>query len=80
MNKADKKKLCSGCRNNRYNMGLGYRESSVDAVVTCTECWSLEDAKVIKAQIVSVSRRPPFTGPKVKTLSCWSGDGWCKVE
>ena len=33
--------VCPGCRDNRYNLGQGYRESENDAVVTCDYCWSL---------------------------------------
>ena len=40
------KSLCSGCRQNRYNMGKGYQESSRDAVVSCDQCWSYKSATV----------------------------------
>ena len=30
LSKSEKKKLCSGCRNDRYNMGKGYQETGND--------------------------------------------------
>jgi hypothetical protein len=80
MNKAQKRKLCSGCRNNRYNMGKGYQESGIDAPVTCSECWNLKDARVISKRVVSISQRPPFTNAKQKVLSCWSCPGYATVD
>jgi hypothetical protein len=70
LSKSEKKKLCSGCRNNRYNMGKGYQETEHDAVVSCDECWSLEDASVcVKDVYYSPSQVKPI---KRKALSCWS--------
>ena len=42
------KRLCSGCRDNRYNMGSGYRERpGIDAPVTCDHCWHLDPTKAV---------------------------------
>ena len=34
------RKVCPGCRHNRYNRGKGYTErAGIDAPVTCHMCW-----------------------------------------
>jgi hypothetical protein len=79
--KSEKKKLCSGCRNNRYNMGVGFVErQGIDAVVTCNECWSLATAKIVKRKRVSISQVPPWTQKPIKTLSCKSETGYVYVN
>jgi len=81
LSKSDKKKLCLGCRNNRYNMGAGFVERpSVDAVVTVNECWHLAEAKLVLRRRVSISQVPPWTQPKTKTLSCKSEPGYVYTE
>lgn len=81
MTKNEKKKMCSGCRNNRYNMGVGYSErTGIDAVVTCEECWSLETAKVVLKKMVSISQQPPFTQKPIKVLSCYSVPGYVFID
>jgi hypothetical protein len=70
LSKAEKKKLCVGCRDNRYNMGVGYQESSVDAAVTCKECWSLASATLTDKMVYySVNDVKPTL--RTRTLSCW---------
>ena len=81
MNKADKKKLCAGCRNNRYNMGAGYCERpGIDAPVTCDECWNLASARVVQRKLVPISQTPPWTQIPLRMLSCYSADGYVAVE
>lgn len=81
ISKLAKKKLCSGCRNNRYNMGVGFVERpGIDAVVTCNECWSMKTAKVVMKKRVSVSQVPPWTQKPIKTLSCKSEPGFVYVD
>jgi hypothetical protein len=81
MNKADKLELCSGCRNNRYNMGKGYCERpGVDSPVTCTECWNLEGATVVRRRLVPYSQTPPWEQAPVRVLSCYSREGYACVE
>jgi hypothetical protein len=81
MTKNEKKKLCSGCRNNRYNMGKGFCERpGIDAPVTSEECWSFKSAKVVKKKIVSVSQRPPWNQKPRKVLSCFSMPGYACVD
>ena len=81
MNKSDKKKMCAGCRNNRYNMGNGFVErAGIDAVVTVDECWSLETAKVVLKKRVSISQTPPFLQKPQKTLDCKSEVGYAYLS
>lgn len=81
MNKQDKKKMCSGCRNNRYNMGRGFVErEGIDAVVTSDECWNLKDSRVVSKKRVSISQTPPFTQSPVKVLSCYSESGYVYID
>jgi len=82
LTKSAKKLLCSGCRNNRYNMGKGYQEGPNDAPVPGDECWSLSDAKVIMARRVSTSMLPSGYGciAPQQTLSCYHCSGYCMIE
>ena len=73
---ANKKKMCSGCRNNRYNQPAGFRETENDVPVTGEGCWSLKDAVVVKKRLVSYSQRPPWKQSKSKYLSCYSMPGY----
>lgn len=75
------KKLCSGCRNERYNFGKGFVErEGIDAPVTCTQCWSFEDAKIVKKKIVSISQVPPWKNKPVWVLSCYSKPGFAVID
>jgi hypothetical protein len=70
ISKSEKKKLCAGCRSERYNMGVGYQEDSTAALVTCQECWSLDSAKLCnKLVYLTVSSAKPYL--KKHTLTCW---------
>ncbi|MBK9497222.1 MAG: hypothetical protein IPO08_22435 [Xanthomonadales bacterium] len=81
ISKREKKKLCSGCRNNRYNMGAGFCERpGIDAVVTADECWNLESATVVKKKMVSISQTPPWLQAPIKTLSCKSVSGYVFID
>ena len=70
ISKTEKKKLCSGCRSERYNMGVGYQEDPRAAPVGCKECWSLATAKVCNKLVY---RTPSAIKPYLKkhTLTCW---------
>lgn len=73
MRKSEKKKLCVSCHDNRYNMGVGFQETSFDAVVTCGECWSLPSAKIVnKLVYYSVGDYKPTL--RKGTLSCWHNE------
>lgn len=57
-----KANVCSGCRHNRYNQGVGYAErEGIDAPVTVDKCWSLTPDNI------KYSRR-------AKTYYCLCGD------
>jgi hypothetical protein len=72
ISKESKKKLCSGCRSERYNMGIGYQETSKDVPVTCKECWSLASARVVtKGVYYSAGQYRPY---RLRTLSCWHNE------
>jgi hypothetical protein len=73
LSKLEKKKLCSGCRANRYNMGVGYQESKIDAPVTCDECWSLSSATLCN-KLIYYSPNDYKPTKKYRTLSCWHND------
>jgi len=81
MSKAEKRKLCVGCRNNRYNMGRGFVErAGIDAVVDVDECWSLKRARVVTKKRVSISQAPPWNQSPTKTLDCKSEPGYVYVD
>lgn len=64
------KKLCSGCKDNFYN---GNNPLGVE------ECWSFENAQVVKKKFVPMSQRPPWNMPAVTTLSCHRKTGYAAV-
>jgi len=41
-----KKRLCSGCRNDRYNYRGMCERPGIDAVVTSDNCWSIDNDAV----------------------------------
>lgn len=70
ISKTEKKKLCSGCRSERYNMGVGFQETSRDTPVSCEECWSLSSARICNKMVYySPSDIKPHR--KTRTLTCW---------
>lgn len=80
MTKTEKKKLCSGCRSERYNMGTGFQENDLAAPVTCKECWSLATARIVNKLVYS---SPGSYKPYLKkhTLSCWHDEmGYGEVK
>ena len=75
------KKMCAGCRNNRYNMGNGFVErAGIDAVVTTDECWGFQSATVVKKKMVSIHQRPPWNQKPTKVLSCFSQSGYVAID
>jgi hypothetical protein len=73
LSKAAKLKLCSGCRDNRYNQPAGYRETSIDAPVSGDGCYSLANATLCNKMVYYSSSQ---TAPTLRerTLSCWHND------
>lgn len=79
LSKTEKKKLCAGCRANRYNMGRGFQESSIDTAVTCDECWHLKSAKLCNKEVYySPGDYKPTR--RTRTLDCWHNNmGYGKI-
>lgn len=73
MTKTEKKRLCSGCRSERYNMGVGFQENELAAPVTCKECYSFATAKVCN-KLVYYSPGDYRPHLKKRTLSCWHNE------
>jgi hypothetical protein len=71
MTKADKLKMCRGCRNDFYN---GNNSCGVK------ECWSLGSAKVVMRKEVHIDQRPPWTQPASKFLDCYHADRYVYVN
>ncbi len=71
MTKAEKLKMCSGCRNDFYNGKNPY---------DIKECWSLKTAKVKMRKRVAMDERPPWTRKPEKMLSCYRQKGFVFVE
>jgi len=43
-----KRNVCAGCRDDRYNRGIGFVErEGIDAPVTCDKCWSLKPENIV---------------------------------
>ena len=70
ISKTDKKKLCSGCRSERYNMGVGYQETNRDTPVSCEECWSLSGSRIVN-KLIYYSPNDYEPHLRTRTLSCW---------
>lgn len=62
----DKKRLCSGCRDDYYNRP-GNSENG--------ECWSLATAKIVERTSVGYFQNPPYEWNPQTTLSCHSPPG-----
>lgn len=58
MTTSEKRRMCSGCRDEFYHNRDGM-------------CWSFDDAKVVVKKEVSVDQRPPWTQKARKFLSCF---------
>ena len=65
--KADKLKLCSGCRNNFYNGNntLGIKE-----------CWFFEKANIVLKKRVHMDQSPPWNQAPVTVLDCYRESGY----
>lgn len=64
------KQDCGGCYNDVYNHGCGGAK----------ECWSFEDAQMVKKLDVPISMPPPFTRLKPTTRpSCYKAQGYARV-
>ncbi len=74
------KSMCAGCRNNRYNHPGTCERPGIDAPVTCKECWSYKDAKIVKKKRVPLSQIPPFKQKKESVLNCKSEDGFAYIN
>lgn len=60
----NKKKYCQGCKNNFYNNG-GINGNT-------DQCWSLEDAEVVKKKKVPLDKKPPWNDCEiVKVPECY---------
>ena len=68
--KADKLKMCIGCKDNFYNGNnpLGVKE-----------CWCLPKAKVVMKKKVHINHVPPWKQAPIKVLSCRHEKGYVFV-
>lgn len=62
MNKREKLRYCSGCRDNFYNGNNPYGFE---------ECWNLKDAKVVWKKEVHIDQRPPWNQKAKRVLNCY---------
>ena len=62
MTNSEKKKYCSGCRDDFYNGKNPYG---------IKECWSLKDAVMVLKKEVHVDQRPPWNQKAKRFLSCF---------
>ncbi len=68
MTKAEKRKMCHGCRDEFYHAGnnpLGVKE-----------CWNLRTAKVVERVRVHRDECPPYRQAPIKVLSCYHRPPW----
>jgi len=66
MSNEDKKRLCSGCRDDYYNQPGNSPNG---------ECWALATAKIVERTSVGYFQNPPYEWIPQKTLSCHSPPG-----
>ncbi len=74
------KSMCIGCRNDRYNHPGTCERPGIDAPVTCKECWTYEEAKVVKKKRVSINQQPPFKQKEQEVLECMHEPGYAYVD
>lgn len=72
MKKADKRKMCAGCRSEDYWYGLG----------GATQCWNFEGSKVVTRTRVGTWDQPPYEWRPQKVLDCFNrtGDHFLRPE
>lgn len=73
MDKAAKRKLCSGCREDYYNQ---------PGNSTTGECWMLSEATLVERTKVGIWQDPPYQWTPQQTLSCHrpAGCAWIKQD
>lgn len=72
LSKAEKRKLCSGCRESFYN---GNNDFNIK------ECWNLSSARLAHKRFVPAWMEPPWDGiPVERTLSCHRREGYAAME
>jgi hypothetical protein len=71
------KEHCIGCYNNVYNnhdFGMNMKNGK-------PECWSLPDAKMVKAMDIPTMMPPPYKNfPIVSRPSCYKAKGYSRVK
>ena len=71
MTKAEKLKMCGGCRDNFYNGNNPYGVK---------ECWMLKTAKSVMKKEVHRDQRPPWNQKPSKFLSCYHAQRYVYVD
>ena len=71
MTKQEKKRMCSGCRNNFYNGNNPYGVK---------ECWNFKTSRVVLKKKVPIWLEPPWDMEPQKVLSCRHEKGYVFVD
>lgn len=69
------KKLCAGCRNDRYNMGHGYQETEADAPVASEYCWSLHPGRALYCRALKEWVMPCHSGARQRWVAEYAQTG-----
>ena len=69
------KRLCSGCRNDRYNYKGTCERPGIDAVVNSDKCWSLGLDRVLYCRAKKTFVLPCHSGLRQKWLSEYAQKG-----
>jgi len=74
--KEQAKRLCSGCRYNRYNMGKGLADRpGVDAPVAVDHCWHLDPGKALYCRGARRWVMPCHSDPREQWYAEWARTG-----
>ena len=72
---SQRKKLCSGCYNNRYNYKGTCERPGIDAPVTSNKCWSLDPENVLYCRGANKWVMSCHSGNYQKFLTEWARTG-----
>lgn len=71
MTKSEKRKHCSGCREDFYNGSNPYG---------IKECWNLKSARLVWKKQIHINQVPPWKQKPIKVLNCYGCHNYVFVD
>ena len=77
MSKKPTRADCEGCRNDFYN----HNNMGLNMVDGKPQCWSLNDATMVRAMDIHIDQRPPYKGERlVSRPDCYKRQCFVRVK